>query len=239
LPRVRPHCKTLANSYGRPERYLSSARAVFKNITFFEPMTLSLPAWLTLPVLVFLYRPLARVFPKMDKDAYVRQVVAAGNRFFRQRFVRTSYAERMLFLPYCLRAKGCPTFIDQEKGLLCPAECHLPCHLRETREMALALGYQDVCVVVSGRLHKEEGLLRSRDFLVRQIRRHQPRAVLGCLCTRDLREKYLRSSNVSLEGSLGGHGLKVIPQVCLLRDCSCRQSSVDWQELEALIRATA
>ncbi|HIJ89643.1 MAG: DUF116 domain-containing protein [Desulfobulbaceae bacterium] len=200
-------------------------------------MTLSLPSWLSLPVLVFLYRPLAWFFPKMDKDVYVRRVVAVGNRFFRQRFVRTPYAERMLFLPYCLRAEGCATVIDQEKGLLCQADCRIPCRLREMREMALALGYRDVLVVVSGRVHKKDGVLRSRDFLVRQIGQHQPRAVLGCLCTRDLREKYLRSANVSLEGSLGRHGLKVIPQVCLLKDCNCRQSAVEWQELEALIRA--
>ncbi len=57
-----------------------------------EIMTLSLPVWLTLPVLVFLYRPLVRFFPKMDKDAYVRKVVTAGNRFFRQRFLLTPYA---------------------------------------------------------------------------------------------------------------------------------------------------
>lgn len=200
-------------------------------------MTLSLPAWLTLPVLVFFYRPAVRFFPKMDKDAYVRKVVAAGNRFFRRRFVRTPYAERMLFLPYCLRAEGCTTVIDQEKGLLCPKDCRIPCRLREMRDTALSLGYRDVLVVVSGRLHKKDGVLRSRDFLVRQIGQLQPRAVLGCLCTRDLREKYLRSANVSPEGSLGGHGLKVIPQVCLLTDCNCRQSSVDWQELESLIRA--
>jgi hypothetical protein len=202
-----------------------------------ETMTLSFPSWLTLPILVFFYRPLARFFPKMDKDAYVRKVVAAGNRFFRQRFVRTPYGERMLFLPYCLRAEGCATVIDQEKGLLCQADCRIPCRLREMRETALSLGYLDVSVVVSGRLHKKDGVLRSRDFLVRRIGQNQPRAVLGCLCTRDLREKYLRSANVSLEGSLGGYGLKVIPQVCLLADCNCRQSSVDWQELESLIRA--
>jgi len=200
-------------------------------------MTLSFPSWLTLPVLVFFYRPLVRFFPKMDKDAYVRKVVEAGNRFFRRRFVRTPYAERMLFLPYCLRAEGCATVIDQEKGLLCQADCQVPCRLREMRELALALDYRDVLVVVSGRLHKKDGVLRSRDFLVRRIGQSQPRAVLGCLCTHDLREKYLRSSNVSPEGSLGGHGLKVIPQVCLLKDCNCRQSSVDWQELETLIRA--
>ncbi|MCX5877093.1 MAG: DUF116 domain-containing protein [Deltaproteobacteria bacterium] len=211
--------------------------SVRKNITPIEIMTLSLPSWLTLPVLVFLYRPLTKFFPKIDKDAYVRKVVTAGNRFFRTRFVRTPYAERMLFLPYCLRAEGCATVIDQEKGLLCQDDCCVPCRLREMREMALVLGYRDVCVVVSGKLHKKDGVLRSRDFLVRQIGQLQPRAVLGCLCTRDLREKYLRSANVSPEGSLGGHGLKVIPQVCLLADCNCRQSSVDWQELESLIRA--
>lgn len=202
-------------------------------------MTLSLPSWLTLPVLVFFYRPLVRIFPNMDKDGYVRRVVAAGNRFFKHRFARTPYADRMLFLPYCLRAEGCATVIDQEKGLLCQADCRIPCRLREMRELALGLGYRDVSVVVSGRLHKKDGVLRSRDFLVRRIGQHHPQAVLGCLCTRDLREKYLRSANISPEGSLGGHGLKVIPQICLLKDCNCRQSSVDWRELEALIRVKA
>lgn len=197
----------------------------------------SLPSWLMLPVLVLFYRPLVRFFPKMDKDAYVRKVVTVGNRFFNRRFLRTPYAERMLFLPYCLRSHGCATVIDQEKGLLCQDSCLIPCRLRETREMALALGYLDVQVVVSGKLHKEEGMLRSRDFLVRQIAKYRPRAVLGCLCTKDLREKYLRPANISPQGSLGEHGLQVISQVCLLKDCNCRQSSVDWQELEALILA--
>lgn len=202
-------------------------------------MRLSLPSWLILPALVFFYQPLTRLFPKMDKDAYVRKVVAAGNRFFRQRFVRTPYGKRMLFLPYCLRAQGCPTIIDQDQGLLCPLDCRITCRLRETREMALALGYGDVSIVVSGKLHKKDGVLRSRDFLVRRIGQRQPRAVLGCLCTHDLREKYLRSANISPKGALGEHGLKVVPQVCLLAGCNCRQSSVDWQELETLIMAKA
>lgn len=194
-------------------------------------------SWLILPILVFCYRPLIRVFPKLDNDAYVRRVVAAGNRFFRQRFLRTPYGERMLFLPYCLRASGCPTIIAPEHGMFCPPDCLLECRLGRIRKLALELGYLEAAVVVSGRLHKKEGVLRSRDFLVRQISRRQPRAVLGCLCTRDLGEKYLRAANVSPAGSLGGHGLKVIPQVCLLDNCNCRQSSVDWRELEGLIRS--
>lgn len=196
-----------------------------------------LPSWFTLPLLVFLYRPLVRLWPRLDKDAYVRRVVAIGNRFFDHRFRRVPYGERLLFLPYCLRARECATLIDPENGLRCPAECSTPCRLREMRELAIDLGYQEVFIVVSGRLHKQEGVLRSRDFLVRQIGRHQPRAVVGCLCPRDLREKYLRSDNISPAGSLGRHGRAVIPQVCLLSDSNCRQSAVDWQQLEALIRA--
>ena len=202
-------------------------------------MITSLPAWLTLPVLVFLYPPLVRFFPKMDKDAYVRLVVAVANRFFHEKFIRVPYGERALFLPYCLRAQGCPTEIDAATGLVCRPECPLSCRLRELRNTALSLGYRDVFIVVSGRLHKREGVLRSRDFLVRQVRQGRPRGVIGCLCTRDLREKYLRSENVSRGGILKEHGLPVIPQICLLRNCNCRSSSVDWQELADLIRARA
>ncbi|MDZ7641786.1 MAG: DUF116 domain-containing protein [Desulfurivibrio sp.] len=194
-----------------------------------------LPAWLTLPVLVALYKPLCRLRPKLDKDAYVRRTVAAGNRFYARRFRRIPFSERLLFLPYCLRPLECPTHIDPEEGLLCPPSCALPCRLRQTRDLALQLGYRKVFIVVSGRLHKKEGILRSRNFLVRQIERHQPRGVIGCLCTRDLREKYLSPKNIGRGGTLGRHGTIVIPQVCLLANCRCRQSAVDWQQLEKLI----
>jgi len=194
------------------------------------------PSWITLPLLVFFYKPLTLLFPGMNKDKYVRLVVRAGNRYFRKKFMEIPYAERILFLPYCLRSAGCPTTIEPEKGLICPDACQIPCRLRMVRRMALDLGYLDVLVVVSGRIHKKEGMLRSRDFLVRQIERLRPRGVIGCLCSRDLREKYLRPDNVSPKGTLGSHGIKVIPQVCLLKDCNCRQSAVDWQELESLVR---
>ncbi|MGV1098249.1 DUF116 domain-containing protein [Thiovibrio sp. JS02] len=203
-------------------------------------MISSLPPWLSLPLLVFFYKPLSRLRPQMDKDAYVRKVVAAGNRFFYGKFVRIPYAERILFLPYCLRAEGCPTDIDPARGLICAEDCAIPCRVQEMRQMARGLGYLEVLVVVSGKIHKKEGVLRSRDFLMGQIERLRPRGVVGCLCSRDLREKYLRPENFSPRGTLGGHGGgEVIPQVCLLKNCNCRQSDVDWEELAALIRAPA
>ena len=195
-----------------------------------------LPAAIALPLLVYLYRPLERLFPSMNKDRYARRVVAASNAFFHRKFVAIPFTERMLFLPYCLRPRECPTQINPEEGLQCPPECILPCRLRETREMALALGYRDARIVVSGKLHKRTGVLRSREFLLRQIERHHPRGVIGCLCTNDLCEKYLHPDNLSPDGTLGNHGIKVVPQVVLLARPNCRQSTVDWQALQDLIR---
>ncbi len=196
-----------------------------------------LPAWIALPVLVFLYDPLVRLFPGVDKDNYVRRIVGAANRYFYQKFIATPFHERILFLPYCLRARNCPTLIDQENGLQCLPDCGLDCELQRTRQIALDLGYQAVFIIVSGRLHKNEVALRSRDFLLRQIEIYRPRAVIGCLCARDLRQKYLNLKNISPNGTLGRHGHAVIPQVVLLNDCNCRQSAVDWVLLERLIRA--
>ena len=196
-----------------------------------------IPAWLSLPLLVMLYKPLCRLLPKLDKDRYVRRTVAAGNRFYARRFRKIPFNRRLLFLPYCLRAKGCPTEIDPAEGLICPGDCLLACPLRRLQELALELGYQRVFVVVSGRLHKKEGVLRSRGFLVRQIERYQPKGVIGCLCTKDLREKYLKPETIAYNGTLGREGVAVIPQVCLLKSSNCRQSAVNLLELEQMIRS--
>lgn len=201
-----------------------------------EIMPNLLPAWLTLPLLVLLYKPLCRLLPGLDKDAYVRRTVAAGNRFYARRFRRIPFNQRLLFLPYCLRGPDCPTAIDPDQGLICSPECKLPCRLRETKELALGLGYRNAFIVVSGRLHKGEGILRSRNFLVRRIEEYQPKGVIGCLCTRDLREKYLRPETIAPNGTLGRHGTPVIPQVFLLANSRCKGSTVEWSQLEQLIK---
>ena len=195
-----------------------------------------LPHWITLPILVFLYKPLTKLFPRMDKDRYVRQVVTVGNAFFFRKFAAVPFRERMLFLPYCLRARTCPTIIDPDKGLQCPPQCPLECEVKHLKKIALETGYKEVFVVVSGRLHKREGILRSRDFLARQIESLKPKAVIGCLCAKDLRQKYLSPKNLSPAGTLGSMGHKVLPQIILLDGANCRKSSVDLHRLEELIR---
>ena len=190
-----------------------------------------IPSFITLPFLVYLFRPLQHFFPALNKDRYARRVVSAANHFFQKKFSRVPFSERMLFLPYCLRPHECPTIIHKEEGLQCPPECTIVCKLREIRDLALHLGYRDARIVVSGKLHRQQEVLRSKDFMIRQIELLKPRAVIGCLCTTDLCKKYLHPENLSRGGTLGKHGLKVIPQIVLLKSPNCRQSSVDWQTL--------
>ena len=197
-----------------------------------------IPSAISLPFLVYMYRPLQRYFPKINRDRYARHVVDSANNFFYKKFITIPFTERILFLPYCLRPQTCPTIIDKEEGLQCPAECDISCKLRETRELALKLGYRDARIVVSGKLHRKQGVLRSKDFLVRQIELLRPRAVIGCLCTNDFCTKYLHPENVSRSGTKGKkHGLKVIPQIVLLESPNCRQSKVNWQNLLDTINA--
>jgi len=196
-----------------------------------------LPTWISLPALVAFYRPLVRLSPNINKDGYVRRVVAVANSYFNKKFARIPFGDRMLFLPYCLRAQHCPTQIDHEEGLQCPADCNIVCNLKEMKETALALGYRNVYIVVSGKLHRKQGILRSRDFLVGKIKQHRPAGVIGCLCSGDLRRKYLSPKNLSPNGTLGKHGLSVIPQVALLLNNNCRkQSEVNWEHLRSLIK---
>lgn len=204
-----------------------------------RPLMQLIPSAISLPFLVYLYRPLLRFFPALNEDRYARSVVRAANNFFSKKFRAVPFAKRILFLPYCLRPSECPTIIDNQEGLQCPPDCSLSCRLRETKDLALQLGYRDARIVVSGKLHRQTGVLRSRDFLVRQIELLQPQAVIGCLCTNDLCRKYLHPANLSADGTLGKHGLKVIPQVVLLSRQNCRQSAVDWQTLQNTIKACA
>ncbi|MDH3360461.1 MAG: DUF116 domain-containing protein [Desulfobulbaceae bacterium] len=208
------------------------------NHFFFRILMRLIPSAIALPFLVYLYRPLKRYFPKIDKDWYARNVVDAANNFFYKKFIAVPFTERILFLPYCLRPLTCPTLIDQQEGLQCPEDCAIPCKLRETKELALDLGYRDARIVVSGKLHKKQGVLRSKDFLVRQIELFQPKAVIGCLCTTDFCNKYLHPENLSPSGTKGKkHGMKVVPQIVLLESPNCRQSSINWQTLSDTITA--
>jgi hypothetical protein len=109
--------------------------------------------------------------------------------------------------------------------------------VQKLKKLAQGKNYKDTFVVVSGRLHKGEGILRSRDFLAKQVENLKPRAVIGCLCARDLRQKYLTPKNLSPSGTLGSMGRKVLPQIVLLDTCNCGKNTVNTEKLAELIQA--
>jgi len=194
--------------------------------------------WITVPLRLLLYHPLARIWPGFDRDRYIRNLVRESNSWFAGRFRRVPYGERLLFLPYCLRPRHCPAIIIPDRGLDCGAECP-DCRLGEVKREAETLGYQAVYVVVSGRLHQDSGVLRSRDFIMEKIRQHSPAAILVAVCSMDLGRKYLSLANLSPRGLFPGEKKRrsLVPQGVLLLAPNCRGSQVDWEELSALVRS--
>lgn len=166
---------------------------------------------------------------------FCRVLVRVGNRYFRRRFAAVPPAERLLFLPYCLRPSFCPADIEPERGLACPGDCP-GCELGRIRDEALAMGYGDVYVVASSRLTRLEGLLPSREFIKEKLARHQPLAALGVVCARQLQGRLLP------DGGLGAGGYsdrEETPasalQGLLLSKANCRRAEVDWQRLRRLM----
>ncbi len=193
--------------------------------------------WLFVPLRIFAYRPLLRLWPGFDRNRYIRKLVAAANAWFADRFRRVPYDDRVLFLPYCLRPRECPARITADNGLDCDGGC-AGCRLGALKKEAEGLGYKAVYVVVSGRIHRDTGVLRSRDFIMEKIRRHQPGAILVAVCSMDLERKYLSLRNLSSRGLFPAEREKksLVPQGVLLVKPDCRQSRVDWDELTALLR---
>lgn len=199
---------------------------------------MGLSAIISIPGRILLFSALSGLLPKGQSERWVEGIVLAANRFFLPRFELVPFHRRLLLLPYCLRARDCPGRIDPNFGLCCVPGC-LKCQVGEMKRDAEDLGYIGVYVVVSGRLHRETGILPSRQFIERLIRTHRPGAVIGAICARDLARKYLRLRYLSPWGAGARKGTRVqfIPQVMLLDSANCRHSGVDWSGLSALIRA--
>ena len=171
----------------------------------------------------------------IGSDMWTRLFARLGNRYFRRAYLQAPYSERLLFLPFCLRDRRCPTEVTPEDGLVCPDSCRL-CRLGEFVRKARALGYRGAFIVPSSRILRGRGLLPSKEFIWSKIEQHRPTAALGAVCSSDFRRKYLGDS------SLGRSGVKnssrratVVPQGLLLAGNSCIRNSLDWGKLERLL----
>ncbi len=166
---------------------------------------------------------------------FCRLLVQVGNRYFRRQFAAAPPAQRLLFLPYCLRPAHCPAPVEPGRGLACPGDCP-GCELGRVRAEALAMGYAGVYVVASSRLTRLEGLLPSRDFIRDKLAHHRPLAALGVVCARHLQGRLLPDNGVGAGGFQTREELPASAlQGLLLTGGNCRRAEVDWKRLRRLM----
>jgi hypothetical protein len=135
--------------------------------------------------------------------------VNTKNDAFKEKFAATSYSERILLLPQCLRSRECPAKLE-EYGYECQ-ECG-KCNIEKVIQLAKTLGYKNVFILAGG------------SMVTKILAKVKPKACLGVAC---LRELFL--------GIYACEKSRVIVQgVVLLRD-GCFETLVDWKSLnEAL-----
>jgi hypothetical protein len=198
----------------------------------------SAPLWSGRIFMPFITFALARRFGQVahkllsliKPDLDITLLVKAANRYYQNQYQNTPYGARILFLPFCLKAPGCPAPITKEQGLMCQSQCH-NCNLGKLRSEALAAGYGWVYVVPSSRLLTTMDLLPSSQFIKTKISLHKPGAALGVICPWHLRSRMLPShKKLGRKGYVTsdrqqGAALRGI----LLKDKNCAGPQVDWE----------
>ncbi len=173
----------------------------------------------------------------IGSDGWTKVFAALGNRFFRKKYLDAPYEQRMLFLPFCLRDRSCPTEVTREEGLICPESCGR-CRLGECLGRARSLGFMGAYIVPSSRILRGRDLLPSKDFIWAKIEQHGPAAALGAVCSRDFRTKYMKNTGIARGGvKTPSQKTVVVPQGLLLANNSCVKNSLNWQELDRLMAA--
>jgi len=141
----------------------------------------------------------------VDEKELFDLYVNTKNKSFRSKFAATSYSERILLLPQCLRSTDCPAEL-KEYGYECQ-ECG-KCRIEEVIQEARRLGYKDVFIIPGGSIVKKI------------LAKEKPNACLGVACLKEL----MLGSFICEKFGVVGQGIG------LLRD-GCVNTEVDWKIL--------
>lgn len=181
----------------------------------------------------------SRVLDSSNSDWNYKFLVRVGNRYFLKSFTRTSYQQRLLFLPFCLCPPGCPAPVDSSRGILCQSDCP-DCQLGRARKEALRLGYAGVYITPSSRLLRRPDLLPSDSFIKEKLDQHGVRALLGVTCCWYLKTRLLPKYSFKREGYISERsGTRYALQGILLPERKCRNATVDWEMVRARLRQNA
>jgi uncharacterized protein len=140
----------------------------------------------------------------IEGDTVGRMIVEVRNILYTERFNKTPYAERAIFLPQCLRSPSCPAPLTPE-GIKCIG-CGR-CGIGKVKEEAEALGYKFFIAPGSS-------------LIKRMVKKYRPKAVLGVGCPMEVKEG---------TGKMASYGLPV--QGVILERDGCVDTRVDTLQL--------
>ncbi len=129
------------------------------------------------------------------------------NDMYRNRFSRTPPSKRIIFLPQCLRKKGCEAGIG-EWGYKCTV-CNPKCKVGRIKSMAESLGYR-VIIAPGG------------SMVMKALERFGPLAVAGVAC---IKEIVLAMENIRIP----------VQGIELLRD-GCVDTDVNLEDVFSVLR---
>jgi len=127
--------------------------------------------------------------------------LALINRLQREKFRAVPPAERVLFLPHCLRKpKGCRGETTEE-GLICK-HCSADCHVNQLTSYATSRGYR--CFVVPG-----------GEMVFNLVEKHRPKAILGVACNHEMGQAAQRIGSKESTVSFAYQGVPLIKTGCV------------------------
>jgi len=132
--------------------------------------------------------------------------VEIRNMLLREKFAKTEYKDRVVFIPQCMRDINCPGKLSPSEGVKC-MKCG-KCKISEVIGYANNLGYKGVFIVPGS------------GFIKRIIRNVKPKAVVGVACPYETNAGMYEMSKINLPC-----------QGVLLSRSGCVSTDVDLDEL--------
>ena len=148
----------------------------------------------------------------VEEQELFQLYVEAKNRSMIKSFAATSYNERVVLLPQCLRAKDCPAKIGKY-GYKCK-QCG-KCSVAKIIQLTNDLGYKGAFVLPGGSLAKN---------ILLELK---PKASLGVACAKEL----VMGSYLCEKVGVIGQGMRLIKDGCI-------DTVVDMKALKDVLRVT-
>jgi uncharacterized protein len=108
----------------------------------------------------------------IEEDVVSRLIVEVRNLLYHDRYERTPYSQRAIFIPQCLRSPHCPAPLTPE-GIRCLG-CG-KCGIGKLKDDAEALGYKFF-------------ISPGSSLVKRMVKKYRPKAVLGVGCPMEVKE---------------------------------------------------